>query len=70
MPQDRQSIVAKQSQFYQNNFRRLVTFIFFLLCVVCALLGLIVFQEMTRPMPQFFVTTSDGRLVEVKPINP
>lgn len=62
-------IIAKDSQFYRNNFRRLLTFIFVLLVIAYILLGVVVYQHVTRPIPQYFVTTSDGRLIEIKPLS-
>ncbi len=67
MPQDKLAIIAQETQFYRNNFRRLLTFIFILLILAFVLLGVVVYQHITRPIPQYFVTTSDGRLIEIKP---
>jgi intracellular multiplication protein IcmL len=69
MPQDRLAIIAQNNQFYRNNFRRLLMFIFILLILAYALLGIIVYQHISRPIPQYFVTTSDGRLIEIKPLS-
>lgn len=68
MPADRVAIVNKHSQFYRNNFRRLLTVMFILLGVGYILLGLIIYQYYTRPEPHYFATTSDGRLIEIQPI--
>lgn len=68
MPQNRKSIIADQNQFYCNNFRRLLNFLFALTILAYLLVGLVVYQHLTRPVSQYFVTTSDGRLIEIKPV--
>ena len=67
MPQNRKTIIADQTHFYRNNFRRLLNFLFVLIAIAYLLIGLVVYQHLTRPVSQYFVTTSDGRLVEIQP---
>lgn len=69
MAQARQAIIATQSQFYRNGFRKIVFMLFVLTAIAYALLGLIVYLYITRPAPQYFVTTSGGRLVEITPMS-
>ena len=68
MPLDRVAVVAEQSQFYRDNYRNLllVAFIFLILCYL--MLAGVIYQHVTRPIPQYFVTTIDGRLIEIKPM--
>jgi len=70
MPLDRSALVGEQTQFYRNNYRRLLHFVLFLNLVAFILLGVIVYQHMTRPIPKYFATTSDGRLVEIQAFIP
>lgn len=70
MAQARHDIIANQSQFYRDGFRKIVGTIFALLILAYALLALIIYQHITRPAPYYFVTTSSGRLVEITPIEP
>lgn len=70
MSQARQQIIATQSQFYRNGFRKILVLVFVLITIAYGLLGFIVYQHMTRPTPQYFVTTSGGRLIEIMPIAP
>jgi intracellular multiplication protein IcmL len=70
MPLDRLALIGEQSQFYRNNYRRLLYFVLFLIIVAFILLGVIVYQHMTRPVPKYFATTSDGRLIEIQPLAP
>lgn len=67
MPQDRMQLIADSSQFYRNNYRRLIKFSFILIGVMFLLLGTLFYQYMTRPSVNYFVTTTDGRLVEIFP---
>ncbi len=67
VPQDRQKIIAGQSQFHRNNFRRLITYLFILIILAYVLLATVVYLQVTQPLPKFFVTTSDGRLIEIQP---
>lgn len=68
MPQDPSTVIAAHSQFYRNNFRRLHTLAFVLITIAYLMLGFIIYEHLTRPTPQYFVTTSDGRLIEIKPL--
>jgi hypothetical protein len=70
MSQARQDIIANQSQFYRKGFRQILTLVFILIVIAYGLLSLIVYQHITRPTPQYFVTTSGGRLIEITPTAP
>lgn len=67
MPLKRAEIAAQNVTFYPQGFRLLLIIFFFLLAVGFGLLALIMYQHFSRPEPQFFVTTSDGRLIEIHP---
>lgn len=67
MPVNRQALITTQSLFYRNGFRRLLTFSFVMMILILALLGLIFYQHYNRPVVKYFVTTSDGRLIEITP---
>lgn len=68
MPIDRADLVAERSQFYRNNFRRLVNVSLVLALLIFLLLAVIFYQYFTRAPAKYFVTTSDGRLIEINPI--
>ena len=70
MSQARQTLINTQSQFYRDGFRKIVFMLFVLMMIAYGLLGIIVYQHMTRPTPQYFVTTSSGRLIEITPVAP
>lgn len=68
MAQARDEIILNQSQFYRNGFRKMLNAVFFLVILAYLLLGFIIYQYLTRPAPQYFVTTSGGRLIEINPV--
>ncbi len=66
MPVNRAAIIEQQSNFYRNGFRKLIVAVLVLMVLAYILLGVMIYQHITRPIPQYFVTTSDGRLIEIK----
>lgn len=66
MPVDRVALIDSQSRFYQANFRKLINFSLGLIVISYFFLGFIIYQHFTRPTPNYFVATSDGRLLEIK----
>lgn len=64
----RQDYINHNHKFYLMGYRKLLTVAFVLLFFVLILLALIVYQNYARTLPNYFVTTIDGRLVEIKPI--
>ena len=67
MPQDRLAQAAKQSDFHQRNFVLLLKVVYGLLILAYGLAGLMLYQSFIQPIPQYFVTTTDGQLIEIKP---
>lgn len=67
MSQKRAALAKEHPAFYPKAFRQLVFFVLVLWVMVLTLLGIILYQHLYRPEPQYFVTTSDGRLVEIHP---
>ena len=70
MLQARQKTIASQSYFYRDGFRKIIFMLFILMIIAYGLLALIVYLHITRPTPQYFVTTSNGRLMEIAPVTP
>jgi hypothetical protein len=67
MPQDRLAQAAQQSDFYQRNCVFLLKVIFGLLILAYGLAGFMLYQSLTQSIPQYFITTTDGQLIEIKP---
>lgn len=68
MPIDRVQYISQHSLFYRNGFRFLVLSALVLAIVAISLMGLIFLQYFNRPTVHYFVTTSDGRLIEITPL--
>jgi len=66
MPINRLVTIAEDTLFCRNNFRRLLKVVLAFILIVYLLIGVIVYQHFTRPTPQYFVTTSNGLLFEIK----
>jgi hypothetical protein len=65
MPLNRVDYIDNNSRFYQDSFRKLITFSYIMMTLAFILFGVIVYQDVNRPTPKYFVATSDGRLIEI-----
>lgn len=65
----RQQYIQNHSRFFIVGYRKLITLAYALMFIVLCLMGIIIYQHMTRHLPKYFVTTIDGRLVEIHPLN-
>ena len=66
MPLNRRHLAETQSDFYQQQSKTLLRWICWLLIGSGILSGWIMYQHFNREKPQYFVSTSDGVLVEIK----
>ncbi len=64
---NRSAQVATQSDFYQRNFSVLLKLIYVLVLIAFCMTGVLLYQHFTKPTQQYFITTTDGRLIEIKP---
>ena len=63
-------LIIKRNDFYQRNFRRMLKIVFALLLMFILLLSFVFYQDRTlKPMPRYFPTTPDGRLIETPAVN-
>lgn len=51
--------------YIRNNYRRAIKFAFFLIILNLSLIVYMYYQAVTAPQQPYFVTTSDGRLMEI-----
>jgi hypothetical protein len=65
---NRLAVVDQHAHFYKKNYRRIVALSFVLIGILFCIMGVIIYQEYTRPTEKYFITTSDGRLIEIKPL--
>jgi len=62
-------LVILRNNFYRDNYRRLMLVCLGLILMVAGL-GYWAFYERThQPLPQYFATTYDGKLIALKPVN-
>ncbi len=61
--------VLLRNNFYRNNYRRMVSLSMLLCLVIAGLIGFIAYQHYTRPQPQYFATTEDGKLFKIAPLS-
>jgi intracellular multiplication protein IcmL len=65
---DRLELVAEQNLFYRNNYRKLLKVSAGIVLLNFILLSIIFYEYYTRPIPKYFATTNDGRLIEISPL--
>lgn len=63
MAENPSEIVYLRNSFYRDNYRKIVLAVLFLLCINVALLGIIFYQMASKPVPRYFATSDDGRII-------
>lgn len=69
MAEDALELIRLRNNFYRDNYKRVVTAIFVLLFINFALAGIVFYQITNRPVPQYFATSADGRIVPLYPLS-
>lgn len=62
--------VKLRNDFYRDNYRRIVLAIFFLLMVILGQAGVIYYLLTHRPLPIYFATSNNGRVMRILPVVP
>lgn len=62
--------VKLRNDFYRDNYRRVVMTIFLLLVVILSQAGIIYYLLTHRPLPVYFATTNNGRVMRILPVIP
>jgi intracellular multiplication protein IcmL len=70
MADDALVAVKLRNDFYRDNYRRIVLSIFFLLFIIFAQTGVIYYLLTHRPLPVYFATTNNGRVMRILPVIP
>jgi len=60
---------AQHFEFRRRFFRIFLGIAFFLLLINLSLIVLTAVNKYLHPNPPYFITTSDGRVLEIQPIN-
>lgn len=69
MADDALELVRLRNNFYRDNYRRLVGMLLLMIIVNLGLIGAIVYLITHKPVPQYFATSSDGRITPLYPLS-
>ena len=61
-------LVRFRNYFYRDGYRKSMTALLLSLLVNLALMGIIVFQFLSKPAPVYFATQTNGSLIEIQPL--
>ncbi len=61
--------VLVRNNFYRDNYRRLMVCCLMMLCIIALLIVWEFYERANRPGPQYFATTSDGKLIALTPLS-
>jgi intracellular multiplication protein IcmL len=62
-------LVVLRNNFYRDNYRRLMLVCLGLLCLTGALISWGLYERTHKPLPQYFATTYDGKLIPLIPLS-
>lgn len=62
-------LVMLRNNFYRDNFRRLMLICLALLLIIGGLIAYVFYQQENQPRPQYFATTTDGKLIKLIPLS-
>lgn len=69
MAENSAELVRLRNEFYRDNYRRVFTALLFMIIVNILLVGVVYYQLTNRPTPQYFATSSDGKITKLQPLN-
>lgn len=69
MVEDAVELIRLRNNFYRDNYRRALAAVLFLLLINIILVGIIFYQIANRPAPQYFATSTDGRITPIFPLS-
>lgn len=69
MADDALELVRLRNNFYRDNYRRLVGVVLLLIIINLLLVGTVVYLISSRPAPQYFATSTDGRITPLYPLS-
>lgn len=62
-------LVVLRNNFYRDNYRRLMLVCLGLICLTGALMYWGFYERSNQPLPQYFATTYDGKLIPIIPLS-
>lgn len=66
---DDREFVYYRNNFYRDNYRRLILICFMLVSIIIGLIAFAFYLHSSRPVPSFYATTYDGKLIRLTPMN-
>jgi len=69
MPLHRLDLIYKNPEFFRKNYKNLMWVAFVFIGIIFILISIIIYKHLNRPIPPYFVTTTDGKLIEIKPLS-
>jgi intracellular multiplication protein IcmL len=69
MAEDALELIRLRNNFYRDNYHRIVGALLVLLLVNFILVGVVFYQIYDRPSPQYFATSTDGRITPIFPLS-
>lgn len=58
-------LIRQQKNYYCENLRRMVKFLYYSCFVILLLIGAILYEFFTNPEPYYYATSSDGQLTQL-----
>ena len=62
-------LIVLRNNFYRDNYRRLMLVCLGLILLVAGLGYWAFYERINQPLPKYFATTYDGKLIALKPLN-
>ncbi len=69
MSEDALETVRLRNNFYRDNYRRVVFALALMILINIALIGMLAYVISHRPMPVYFATTADGKIIQLYPLS-
>lgn len=69
MADDAVELVRLRNNFYRDNYRRVVGALLFMILINLLLVAMVFYQITHRPDPQYFATSTDGRITALYPLS-
>lgn len=69
MPNDALKEVILRNDFYRDKYRQVTIAVLLAFLLNCLLAGLVAYELTHRPLPEYFATTADGKIIQLKPLS-
>ena len=61
-------MIKSRKNYYRDNFRRMVTLLFYCMFIILILFAAITYVYFTRGQHTFYATSADGKLTKLEPV--